>query len=57
MKNLMGLLLLAVMNFHALAQNSDRTLMTIGNEEVSVDDFLVSTIKIDKLVSNSTLKL
>lgn len=40
MKNLMGLLLLAVINFHALAQNSDRTLMTIGNEEVSVDDFL-----------------
>ncbi len=40
MKNLLGLLLLAVMTFHAFAQNSSRTLITIGNEEVSVDDFL-----------------
>lgn len=36
----MSLLLLAAVTFGAFAQNSNRTLLTIANEEVSVDDFL-----------------
>ena len=40
MKKIICSLVIAFIGFNAVAQNSNRTLLTIGNEEVSVDDFL-----------------
>ena len=40
MKKLICSLVIAFVGFNAVAQNANRTLLTIGNEEVSVDDFL-----------------
>mgnify|MGYP003385883115 CR=1 FL=1 len=40
MKKLICSVLIAFVGFGAVAQDSNRTLLTIGNEEVSVDDFL-----------------
>ena len=40
MKKIICSLVVALLSFNAIAQNNNRTLLTIGNEEVSVDDFL-----------------
>ena len=40
MKNIFYTFVIALLSFNTYAQNSNRTLLTIGNEEVSVDDFL-----------------
>ncbi len=40
MKKLICSVLLTFIGLGAVAQNSNRTLLTVGNEEVSVDDFL-----------------
>ena len=40
MKKIVCLLVIAVFNLNTFAQNSNRTLLTVGGEQVSVDDFL-----------------
>ena len=40
MKKIICSLVIALISFNAVAQNSNRTLLTIGDEAVSVDDFL-----------------
>ena len=40
MKKIIYTIVIALVSFNALAQETSRTLLTIGGEEVSVDDFL-----------------
>ena len=40
MKKIVCLLAIAVFSLNTFAQNSNRTLLTVGGEQVSVDDFL-----------------
>ena len=40
MKKIIYTVVIALVSFNALAQETSRTLLTIGGEEVSVDDFL-----------------
>ena len=42
MRKLICSVLFALISFSTIAQDTNRTLLTIGNEAVSVDDFLTS---------------